>query len=179
MARLLRSIAGPIVLAAALVLLTPTVGAAHSASAHSASAQSKDGLRAASHLLADRVELRSTQAVAGSPISGTLVVVNHGAKRMELTSSCGPGFYVTLVRPQGTTSSLYAGECSPRPFITVSPGTNRFPVTVSTDDCPAGGDSSAPACPPLPPSRYETMLVGFGIALPEPRPVFVTLVAGG
>jgi hypothetical protein len=50
---------------------------------------------------------------------------------------------------------------------------------VSTDDCPAGGDSSAPACHPRPPSRYETMLVGFGIALPEPRPVFVTLVAGG
>jgi hypothetical protein len=172
-ARRLRSIAGPIVLAATLVLLAPAVGAAHAASA-----QSKDGLQPASRLLTDRVVLRSAHAVAGTPMIGTLVVVNHGAKRMEVTSGCGPGFYVTLVRPHGTTFSAYVQECSPRPFLTLSPGTNRFPVTVSTDDCPAGGDSSAPTCPPLPPGRYETKLYGFGIALPQPRPVFVRLVAG-
>jgi hypothetical protein len=77
----------------------------------------------------------------------------------------------------------FTADCSIQP-LAIAPGTNRLPVKVITTylACQQHGVSVSgePSClssgpPPLPAGNYDAVLVGAGLALPEPRPVPVTL----
>lgn len=145
-----------------------------------------DGLVPANPRLADRVVLDTRHVPAGHVIHGTLVVHSTASHPVNLTRTCRPAFAVVVHNAAVQQMPGFAAACSSEPFV-VKPGTNRYPVIVTTTSfgCLAPGGmsaaSSTPLCtdgkpPPLPPGRYHTVLVGSGdLALPQPPPVVVTL----
>jgi len=178
MPRRLRCIASLAAVVVLVSLLTTAAGASGS----------KNGLLGASPILHDRIELDSTQVVAGHPMRGTLVVTNSGSSPINLTRRCYPGFLIELTNKHIPPQVSFNFDCVNRPFL-IPPGTSRFDMTIlTTQGCTASGGTSAtpiPTCPPggglpaLPPGQYRAVLVGDGVALPAPRPVPVTLLAPG
>ncbi len=143
------------------------------------------GLTPADPRITDRVELRKHQVIAGQSITGTLVVTSKVSVPINLTKRCEPGFQVVIGNRSIRQQPAFAAVCTTHP-LWINPGTNRFPLTVTTRyfECVQPGGSSAtsiPACgpdgpPPLPPGRYHTILVGSGnLPLPEPPSVSVEL----
>jgi hypothetical protein len=134
--------------------------------------------------LTDRIDLTTTRIRSGHPIDGALVVVNHGATAINLTDPCGPEFAVALTNSRYVPLVAFAAACSIRAFM-IKPGTNRLPLHVTTTYLGCGQTpspftepqctSSGPA--PLPTGAYDAVLVGFGLRLPEPEPVAVTLIS--
>ena len=142
------------------------------------------GLLPASPQLTDRLILTSTKVTAGARIAGTLLVINHGRKPVNLNHGCGPKFAVVLIGPRYQPQVAFTSDCSVRPFI-MRPGVNRIRFTLLTTYlvCAArahlvngehtcGKDGTMP---PLPAGRYRAVLVGSGLPLPAPEPVTVTL----
>jgi hypothetical protein len=155
---------------------------------HPAPAPSWAGLLPASPRLADRLVLSQTHVTAGTPIKGTLVVTNRGPV-INLTRGCRPAFVVVLTNHRIPPMAAFATDCSLRPFI-IAPGVTRLAFTVMTTygDCVPAWEATdlVPAClhhgkvmlmPPLPPGHYQAVLVGDGLALPDPAPVPVILSA--
>jgi hypothetical protein len=156
------------------------------------------GLIAADPRLTDHLQLGSTRVQAGRSIDGTLVVTSRAHAPINLTQECKPSFGVALENAAIHQGLAFTASCTSEPFI-INPGSNRFPLTVITTylGCiePGGssfaepGDSSttpfprctsAGATPPLPPGRYSAVLSGSGdLALPQPKPVVVTLLPHG
>jgi hypothetical protein len=144
------------------------------------------GLIPAPHGLTDRLVLRNTRVIAGTPIRGTLLVSNRSGRAINLNRGCRPSYEVALTSPRYTPSIAFAADCSVQPFI-IRPGTNRLPVTVQTTylACSATGSSAGqvPRCrhgnrmPPLPAGRYDAVLFGDGLPLPAPAGVIVILRA--
>jgi hypothetical protein len=142
------------------------------------------GLVAPDPSLTDRMTLSPTRVSSGHSVDGTLVVVNHGTVPVNLTHVCRPDFEVALTNSNYVPQVAWAADCLARPFIIV-PGVNRLPFQVTTMylACAQSGLSpNDPAClptgsPPLPVGNYVAVLVGNGLALPEPRPISVTLTA--
>lgn len=140
------------------------------------------GLIPAGRGLSDRIVLNSTRIASGRPIGGALIVVNHGAVPINLTKTCRPNFVVVLTSSTYTPQVAWPSDCAVGPF-TIAPGTNRFPVQVTTTylGChQSGPPSTVPRClssgpPSLPAGNYDAVLVGNGLALPKPQPVAVTL----
>ena len=135
--------------------------------------------------LTDRIVLKSSRTTAGQSIDGTLLVFNHAAAAINLTKTCRPSFVVALTNSRYVPQVAFPAVCSSQPLVIVT-GMNRLPVKVTTTylECQQGGSVSAgPACvaneaPPLPAGSYDAVLVGDGLALPEPQPVPVTLTKG-
>jgi hypothetical protein len=144
------------------------------------------GLLPASPDLRDRIVLTTTRAVAGTPISGTLIVNNRGAAAINLTHGCKPQFEVALTKNRHVAPTVaWTADCSSGSSL-IAPGINRLHFTLLTTyrQCVQPGGSSLhriPHClpgglPPLPAGRYQAVLVGNGVlALPAPRSVAVTL----
>jgi hypothetical protein len=142
------------------------------------------GLMPASPALSDRLILSKTDVATGTPIKGTLLVVNDGRTPINLNHGCRPKFAVVLAGRHYRPSVAFSAECSVKPFI-LRPGPNRFRITVMTTYLMCAGKkdlaSGEHAClaghrmPPLPAGHYRAFLVGDGLALPAPIPVAVTL----
>jgi len=136
--------------------------------------------------LTTQIVLSSTRIASGHSINGTLLVVNRGTIPINLTKACRPDFVVALTNSNYVPQVAFATVCSGRPF-TIAPGANHLHVDVTTTylGCRQGGSpSTVPNClsdepPPLPAGNYDAVLIGDGLALPEPRPVPVTLTATG
>lgn len=140
-----------------------------------------------SNRLSVQIDLTTTVAVAGNPIKGVLVVKNPHAS-INLNHGCRPQFAVTLSNRRFPPDAVFPLPCSIKPFI-ITHGTNRLPFTVSTGypGCtqPGGGPitPTSPSCiggnmiPPLPPGTYQAVFNNFGMSLPTPRPVPVTLTS--
>jgi len=147
------------------------------------------GLLASNPQLRTRLELSATRIVAGSPIEGTLVVTNSSSTAINLTRECRPQYEVTLTNSRFPPAYAFLTSCTDAPFV-IHPGVTRLPITVRTTylSCTntptSGADSSFPKCtatgdPAMPDGTYEAILVGDQLPLPAPKPVVVTLVAGG
>jgi hypothetical protein len=163
--------------------------ATSSAGAPAVSPAPATGLIPAPRGLTDRLVLRQTRVTAGTAIKGTLVVTYRGRKPLNLNRKCRPQYAVVVTNHRFPPAAAFPADCSAAPFI-IRPGQNRLAVTVQTtyltcSQVVAGqATSSLPAClhgrqimPPLPPGRYEAVLVGDGqLPLPAPAPVPVTLV---
>jgi hypothetical protein len=145
------------------------------------------GLIPAPRGLTDRLVLRQTRVKAGTPIKGTLVVMYRGRGPINLTHRCRPKYAVVVTNQRFPPAAAFAADCSAAPFI-IKPGENRLAVTVDTtyfqcSEVASQATRRSPAClhghqimPPLPPGRYETVLVGDGLLpLPAPAPVPVIL----
>jgi len=144
-----------------------------------------DGLVPALPQLSDRVELRTRHVRAGQSMTGTLVITSTASGPINLTKQCEPSLQVVIGNRSVRQQPAFDAMCTNHP-LRIYPGTNRFPITVTTRyfACTQPGGSSAPslpACgadgpPPLPPGRYRTILVGSGnLPLPEPPSVSVEL----
>jgi hypothetical protein len=146
------------------------------------------GLIPAPRGLTDRLVLRQARVTAGTPIKGTLIVTYRGRAPINLTRRCSPQYAVVVTNHRFPPEAAFASSCSLLPFM-MKPGENRLPVTVLTtylgcSEVRKQATSSTPAClrgrqkmPPLPPGRYEAVLVGDGqLPLPAPVPVPVLLV---
>jgi hypothetical protein len=148
------------------------------------------GVAPALPTLSTRLVLPKRTVRAGSPLNGTLIVTSTSERTIDLSAStpnhCAPQFGVSLTNRQFPPSTTFPAVCIPRPFP-LHPGKNRFPFTVQTSYamCAAGDpppSPEAPRCdqhlrsPPLPVGGYDAVRVGDGtLALPEPRPVTITL----
>jgi hypothetical protein len=143
------------------------------------------GLIPANPNLTDRIVLRSSRTTSGHSISGTLLVVNHGATPINLTKSCEPGYEVALTSSSYRPQVAFNASCSTRGLV-MAPGINRLPIHVVTTylACQQGDSQSVePECtdsgaPPLPAGRYQAVLFGDGLPLPKPRPFSVILTTG-
>jgi hypothetical protein len=152
------------------------------------------GLVRASSELTDRLELTLAQVTAGTPIKGTLVVINHGQTAINLNSRCQPKYAVVLTNHKFPPIAAFAADCATLPRL-IKPGVNRLPVSVITtyQSCSAASQQAAganrlPPCihdshggylpPPMPAGHYEAVLVGHGqLPLPAPTSIPVTLIA--
>jgi hypothetical protein len=164
---------------------TPSLGTS-SPSALSATPAPTAGLLPAPPELTDRIVLERTDVTAGTPIKGTLVVMNRGHSPINLNRGCGPKYVVVLTNHWFPPAVGFSADCRTAPFI-IAPGETRLAVTVLTtyQSCTTArqATSRTPAClhgnqpmpPPLPPGRYEAVLVGSGLPLPAPAPVPVSL----
>jgi len=137
--------------------------------------------------LTTSIELPSSTVVAGSTVSGTLVVTNHTDESFNLTQGCKPFWWVGLQSATIPFNPRYPTPCEPAPFY-VSPGINRLPFTMTASylGCSTtsqGSSSTFPAClengqpPPLPPGPYQAVLVSQTSAL-SALAVNVQVVAG-
>jgi hypothetical protein len=144
------------------------------------------GLLPAPRGLTDRLVLQQTHVTAGTPIKGTLVVTYRGRVPINLSHGCRPSYTVVVTNHRLPPEVAFASDCHVAPFI-IRPGQNRLAVTVLTtylscSQVASQATSRRPAClpglqimPPLPPGRYEAVLVGAGLPLPAPTPVPVSL----
>ena len=146
------------------------------------------GLIRAPSGLTDRLVLQQTHVTAGTPIKGSLVVMYRGRAPINLNRGCRPQYAVVVTNHRFPPDVASSADCSTAPFV-IKPGENRLAVTVITtyDRCAQLASqvtSRTPAClhgrqimPPLPPGRYEAVLVGDGLPLPAPAPIPVSLAA--
>jgi hypothetical protein len=143
------------------------------------------GLVPAPRGLTDRLVLQQTHVTAGTPIKGVLVVTYRGRAPINLTYRCRPGYAVAVTNHRFPPEVAFSLDCRDAPFI-IKPGANRLAVTVLTtyiqcSEVASQATSRSPAClngqvmPPLPPGRYEAVVVGDGLPLPAPAPVPVSL----
>jgi hypothetical protein len=136
-----------------------------------------------------RITLAHTRAVAGTPIKGKAVLTNTTSKTITVESCAADGWFeVGLVNSQiGFDPANRLIVCPPS--IRLSPGPNRFPLSVVTtyQACTqsGGGSPNFPPCgangliPALPPGGYTTKIVTYGLPAGTPtlRPMSVTLLS--
>jgi hypothetical protein len=146
------------------------------------------GLIRAPSGLTDRLVLQQTHVTAGTPIKGSLVVMYRGRAPINLNRGCRPQYAVVVTNHRFPPDVASSADCSTAPFV-IKPGENRLAVTVITTyrmcaQVASQATSRTPAClhgrqimPPLPPGRYEAVLVGDGLPLPAPAPIPVSLAA--
>jgi hypothetical protein len=146
------------------------------------------GLVPAPRGLTDRLVLQQTHVTAGTPIKGWLVVTYRGRAPINLARGCRPHYAVVVTNHRFPPDVAFPSDCSAAPFV-IKPGENRLAVTVITTyrmcaQLASQATGSMPAClhgrqimPPLPPGRYEAVLVGDGLPLPAPAPIPVSLAA--
>jgi len=119
--------------------------------------------------LSTSIELPSTTVVAGSTVSGTLVVDNHTNETFNLTQGCKPFWWLGLQSATIPFNPRYPTPCEPAPFY-MNPGANRLPFTMTASylgcsTTPQETSPTWPSClangqpPPLPPGSYEAVLV--------------------
>ena len=135
-----------------------------------------------------RVALDQRRVVAGRPIHGTAVLTNTTSRQVLVQSCARNGWLQVGLKGHGYTFRASSTLIACPPSIRLTPGANRFPVTVLTtyDGCLQPGGKSAtslPACtskgpPPLPAGRYSTTVFVSGLAhMTEfSRPTTVTLL---
>ena len=134
-----------------------------------------------------RITLSETRVRSGTPIKGEAVITNTTFKTITVQTCALDGWLeVGLVNKQITfePARLLVG-CPPS--VQLSPGPNRFPLTVSTSyqSClQRGGQSTTyiPSCTPtgppaLPAGHYTTKVFTFGLpsGTPAALPISVTL----
>jgi hypothetical protein len=146
------------------------------------------GLVPARRGLTDRLVLQQTHVTAGTPIKGWLVVTYQGRAPINLNRGCRPQYAVVITNHRLPPDVAFPTDCSTAPFV-IKPGENRLAITVITTyrmcaQLARQATGSMPAClhgrqimPPLPPGRYEAVLVGDGLPLPAPAPIPVSLAA--
>ena len=146
------------------------------------------GLVPAPRGLTDQLVLSQTKVTAGTPIKGWLVVTYRGRAPINLNRGCRPQYAVVVTNHRFPLDVAFSADCSTAPFV-IKPGENRLAVTVITTyrmcaQVASQATSSMPAClhghqimPPLPPGRYEAVLVGDGLPLPAPAPIPIRLAA--
>ena len=139
--------------------------------------------------LTDRLVLQQTHVTAGAPIKGSIVVTYRGRAPINLNRGCLPPYRVVVTSHRFPAQVAFPADCEAGPFV-IKPGENRLAVTAETrylmcTQVARLATSIMPAClhgrqifPPLPPGRYEAVLVG-GLPLPAPAPIPVTLAAAG
>ena len=168
---------------------TPSPGTSSSAAPTVSQAPTMaTGLVPAPGGLTDRLVLLQTQVTAGTPIKGWLVVTYRGRAPINLNRGCRPQYAVVITNHRFPPDVAFPADCSAAPFV-IKPGENRLAVTVITTyrmcaQVASQATSSMPAClhghqimPPLPPGRYEAVLVGDGLPLPAPAPIPIRLAA--
>ena len=131
-----------------------------------------DGLVPSWPQLHDSLVLKRTTVTGGSKLSGTLVVVNDGSDPINLNGGCGANFVVVLTSSSYRPKIAWTAECSVRPLL-IAPGVNRLPITILTTylSCVPTPPNSTCGFPPLAAGRYQAVLRGELLALPEPLPV--------
>jgi hypothetical protein len=142
--------------------------------------------------LTARIELPSTELVAGVPVHGTLVFVNGSNQAITLASipiksesGCIPGWIVVLTSGSVPPSANFSTTCKKGEWV-VPVGESRYPFTMLTtyQYCSSPPPSPAnPDClpgrviPPLPLGGYRAVLTTQGVGFPIPAPVPVRLVS--
>ncbi len=163
---------------------TPPEGAPASSAGGSGSQR---GLLPAAATLHVRLQLKQSHVVAGATIAGKLIITNGGHVPVNLTSGCRPKYQVVLTNRHIPPNAAFTMECTNAPFL-IPAGSSTLEVTVQTtySSCLSKGGQSVrplPTCsadgqpPPLPRGSYQAVLVGAGLALPDPPPVSVAIGA--
>jgi hypothetical protein len=131
-----------------------------------------------------RVVLPSSTILAGSSMSGSVVVENNSGHALHVFG-CGGIFAVTLNNAEGGQGSPAWTLC--RMDITIPLGSTTYPVTIqatflmcSTAPSPTMSTCLADGVPPsLPPGVYQATLAQSTTVVSTPPPIAVTVVAPG
>jgi len=140
--------------------------------------------------LVTNIELPGSTFVAGTDVHGTLVIDNNTDHpiTLERPGQCHIKWAVGLSNDGMPPHIAFTQECSSARTV-LAPGTNRFPITVSTTNSGCSGSTgSLPkgfvhclpggGVPPLEPGNYEAMLVSSTPGQPPSAPaVLVRLTA--
>jgi hypothetical protein len=168
-----------------VVVLLAGCGAGHSSSVPSTASrqvvQTAPSTGPRSQRLSARVVLPTTTVIAGSSMSGRLVVDNNTGRALHV-GDCGFPFQVALTNSQIQTGGAWAA-CI-REF-TIPVGRSSYPVPVRATYLGCGG-IHLPACvkrngsfasPPLPPGEYDATLLQASKIVPPPPPITVRVTA--
>jgi hypothetical protein len=125
-------------------------------------------------LLSTRVTLSSRTMVAGSKITGHVIVRNNSGHALTVTG-CGSLFQVALSNASvrdGTVWNLCAQE------LTIPVGISNYPVTFFVSYVGCNQVGPPPLCgkgnrAPLPPGRYQAKLYQHPSVVPTPPPIAV------
>lgn len=136
-----------------------------------------------------KIQLPSTVMVAGSELTGHVVIQNNTGATVTLPrgkGGCTPEWAVSLGNDKIPPIEAFAASCGSKKLV-LRPGQNRlrFTMLATYDHCGGTGPDGPvkPACvgsppqpPPLPPDNYRAILTGSlgGLPIPQPVPVRVT-----
>jgi hypothetical protein len=128
-----------------------------------------------------RVTLSRTEVVAGRSIRGEAVLTNSGTKTVLVQACAYDGWlFVGLANKQISYSPAIATVAC-MPSVRLTPGINRFSITVVTTYQECGGTTS-PRCPKsgapaLPKGKYHTevKILGLPSGTQKLSPISVTL----
>lgn len=135
--------------------------------------------------LCDRLVLGSTRALAGTVITGVLLVDNRSGRRITYRHpSCGDPIGGVVLTNRHFPPQFPQLTCLEVKPVVLPPGISRMPISILTRylSCAETGSRASahnPKCaasgepPPLPAGRYTAVLVGS--PLPTPRAVPVIL----
>jgi hypothetical protein len=141
--------------------------------------------------VAVQVNLTHSRVVAGNPIAATVVLTNTTKHRILVNQCATNGWLAVGLENNVIPYDAYFSEVACAPTVDLSPGPNRFHVTVSTryPGCTTNrlqvAPGSMPPCtvtgalPALPAGRYSTTvdIVGLTNLTQIPRRVNVTLLS--
>jgi heat shock protein HslJ len=126
-----------------------------------------------------RIDLPSTTMIAGSTMTGHVVVENDTGHAVRATG-CGGLFGVGLQNAEIRQAVIFP-SCAEE--ITIPMGESSYPVPVLAEyyACDAAGDQGLQRClpnggaPPLPPGIYQATLFQASPIVPAPLPIDVTV----
>ncbi len=126
--------------------------------------------------LTGRLELPDTRIVAGTAMTGFLILDNQTGHPVRVTAGpgCAPKWAVTLGNQQIPNGPFFTQECSRRHFV-LPVGAQQFPFTVAANYLT--GVNPCNCLGPLPPDTYAARIVVIGIPFPPVASVLVHVVA--
>ena len=124
-----------------------------------------------------RVVLPSTTMIAGSSMTGSVVVENDTGHALHAIG-CGTWLQVVLAVP-GSEPIVPWTLC--REQFTIPLGTSTHPARIAAGylGCNSPPPGAPPGCPPLPVGAYQATMFESDTVVPIPPPVAVTVVARG
>jgi len=110
-----------------------------------------------------RVHLNVTTVRGGRPIHGTAILTNASPKTILVEACAYDGWLFVGLTNKNVTFDPAVAAVACNATIKLKPGTNRFPIAVSTDYGVCYENGGTPACGRLPSGTYHVAVVTQGL----------------
>jgi streptogramin lyase len=110
-----------------------------------------------------RVHLNVTTVRGGRPIHGTAILTNASPKTILVEACAYDGWLFVGLTNKSVTFDPAVAAVACNATIKLKPGTNRFPIAVSTDYGVCYENGGTPACGRLPSGTYHVAVVTQGL----------------
>jgi hypothetical protein len=110
-----------------------------------------------------RVHLNVTTVRGGRPIHGTAILTNASPKTILVEACAYDGWLFVGLTNKSVTFDPAVAAVACNATIKLKPGTNRFPIAVSTDYGVCYENGGTPACGRLPSGTYQIAVTTQGL----------------